>query len=78
MTTTLIIAPNSVNIMVEVAFDYQPAEPMSSDREYPGCKASVQISKIFHDGLDITDYLSEEVISQIELTILRNGNDRRY
>lgn len=66
------IKPNSKEIEVEIDFEYQPAEPMSLDREYPGCDAELNIISVMHDDFEIIDYLSSDLLRALESRMLKN------
>lgn len=69
------ITPNNKEINVEIDFEYQPEEPMSKDREYPGCDAELTIISVMHDDFDIIDYLTPKLIEDLERKMLKNIKD---
>lgn len=60
---------------VKVEYDYQPEEPQvryyKDDSGYPGCDASLEVSKVFHQGVDITAFFENVgLIYDLESEIL--------
>ena len=52
-----------IELPYEVYFEYQPFEPKT--QTYPGCDASITITAIERDNLDIFDTLSDEDIARV-------------
>lgn len=61
---------------VEVEFDFQPEERMT--RDYPGCPAYIEIISVIRGGVDITAFIDETEIQQIEQRIWDILNDEAY
>lgn len=71
-TYTTKICPSIEEIEIDVDYYYSPPEPPSKDMEYGGCPADFQIEAITHNGLDITKYLSDTIIDNLEEEVLKH------
>jgi hypothetical protein len=67
---TVTIEHNDESIETDVSFDYQPAEPMSRDREYPGCPEQADIYSVKDiNGKELVNEIDEQAVEHILLTI---------
>lgn len=65
------ITPNYKEIDVDVDFDYEPEEPMiwthrNGDPGEPGSTEQYHVTSVKHNGIEIIDYLSDQLLEEIE------------
>lgn len=56
---------NYKGVPLKVWYNHEPAEPESSDREYPGCPAETTIEQVLAGDIDIAPLLSDETIDEL-------------
>lgn len=70
---------NYGGVPLEVEYDYSPSERASYDVESPtvgpGCSASVDVTGVYHEGVDILELLSEGVVAHLSDLVLDKMED---
>jgi len=60
----MILLNGYVEIKVEIDYDTSPAEPQTHN--YPGCDATLELTSVLHNGIEIIDTLAPSALSELK------------